>query len=342
MNTNNRKTLYNETTIKRKVPENYTPGEEHLYKGGLSYVMPAAFYYELSGFDINEYFVFSKQGVSLPETYLNYPGKRSRLRLFIKSLLFAFEKPKETKRGKYLWVVNEWSHNYFHWFTDAISKYYLMKEKEGIVRLLIPISYIKFNYVPGTLRLLNIPYEFIEEKKTRVTELLFPEIRADLANYFPGVLNKIREDIMASVQPVSSTESASDRIYISRKMAGKRRVTNEDEIAPVLKKFGFEIVCLESLEFEKQVRLMANARILLGMHGAGLTNMLFMPKRQKIIEIIVNGKGHNNCYFNMANELNHEYYYMVGDAADPNDPDTNISADPVKLEKLLERVLRTG
>ena len=122
-------------------------------------------------------------------------------------------------------------------------------------------------------------------------------------------------------------------------MASKRKVKNEEDILPVLQKFGFEIIYLETIEFEKQVGLMVNAKVVLGMHGAGLTNMLFMERGQKVVEIIINGKGHNNCYFNMANELGHEYYYIVGETNDPDNPDTDIIVDPARLESLLKKIL---
>ena len=134
MNRGIKKILYRDTTIKRSAPENYTLDEERLYKGAFLYNMPGAFYYKLSKISIRRYFDFSKAGFLLRETYKNYPGKRKKRVLFIKSLLVFLEFTKEKKTGKYYWVADEWSQNYFHWFTDAIFKYYLLKEKEGVAR----------------------------------------------------------------------------------------------------------------------------------------------------------------------------------------------------------------
>src|SRR6187402_1349235 len=189
-----KRTLYEEVILKRSAPRNYSLEEEHLYKVAFLYNLPGAFYYKLSKVNIRRYFDFSRAGFLLRETYKNYPGETKKSRLIIRSLLFFFEIAKEIKRGKYYWVADAWSQNYFHWFTDAISKYYLLKEKEGVAPILIPKHYSNFNYITSSLKLLKIPHEFIDKKKTRVAELIYPEINAALANYFPGILNKIRED----------------------------------------------------------------------------------------------------------------------------------------------------
>ncbi len=337
MNRGIKKNIYTETTIIRKAPTNYSLEEEHLYKVAFLYNLPGAFYYKLSKVNIRRYFDFSRAGFLLRETYKNYPGETKKSRLIMRSLLFFFEITKEIKRGKYYWVTDVWSQNYFHWFTDAISKYYLLKEKEGVAPILIPKHFSNFSYITSSLNLLKIPHEFIDKKKTSVAELIYPEINGASANYFPGILSKIREDITLAVPPTNS--ATSHRIYISRKMTSKRKVKNEEDILPVLQKFGFEIIYPEKVEFEKQVQMIMNCRVLLAPHGAGLTSMLFMQKGQKIIEITRNGKGHNNCFFTMANELDHEYYYMVGEADDPDKPDTDIIADPAKLESLLKQIL---
>ena len=40
---------------------------------------------------------------------------------------------------------------------------------------------------------------------------------------------------------------------------------------------GFETVYTEELSFAEQVRLFSETRCLVSIHGAGLTNLMFMP-----------------------------------------------------------------
>ena len=46
-----------------------------------------------------------------------------------------------------------------------------------------------------------------------------------------------------------------------------------------------EIVYLEDLSFEQQLKLMSKASLLISVHGAALTNVIFMPKMSALIEI---------------------------------------------------------
>ena len=75
------------------------------------------------------------------------------------------------------------------------------------------------------------------------------------------------------------------RIYVARSDAKKRRLLNEEAVLPVLERHGFEIVAPGTLSFRDQAALFAQAEIIAGPHGAGLTNILFAPPGADVIEI---------------------------------------------------------
>ena len=75
------------------------------------------------------------------------------------------------------------------------------------------------------------------------------------------------------------------RIYISRKLAVKRHLTNENQFLPLLKKHKFRKVYLEKLSILEQVELFRSASHIIAAHGAGLTNVLFAPADVKILEV---------------------------------------------------------
>lgn len=76
-----------------------------------------------------------------------------------------------------------------------------------------------------------------------------------------------------------------ERIYITRRDARSRRVINEDEVINLMDKWNFKIYELEQLTVEEQVRLFANADIVVGPHGAGLTNIIF-SSRPTLLELL--------------------------------------------------------
>ena len=78
------------------------------------------------------------------------------------------------------------------------------------------------------------------------------------------------------------------KIFIDRstfKNFNNRRIINNFEVKEYLIKEGFRIIKLEDLNFIDQVFLFNNAKIIISMHGAALTNIIFCKKNTRIIEI---------------------------------------------------------
>ena len=111
------------------------------------------------------------------------------------------------------------------------------------------------------------------------------------------------------------------RIYISRKNAQRRKLKNEDEIIPILKKYGFTILDFDKLNFEEQLKNILNSEILISIHGAGLTHMLWMNEKSKVLEIRARDNCNDNCYFTLASDLGHDYFYVIAEKTDPKKSD---------------------
>jgi capsular polysaccharide biosynthesis protein len=99
-------------------------------------------------------------------------------------------------------------------------------------------------------------------------------------------------------------------------LAKRRKVVNDDEVSTILADFGFETVFAENLSFTEQADLFSSVGYLVSIHGAGLSNMLFMPAGGRVMEFRKNDPRVSNCFFNMASALEHEYYYQLCPATD--------------------------
>ena len=82
--------------------------------------------------------------------------------------------------------------------------------------------------------------------------------------------------------------NANRKIFISRKDASSRTITNEEELINFLKNDNFEIINLSEKKFTDQVKIFNSAKLIVAMHGAGLTNLLFCKSNTKVIEITEN------------------------------------------------------
>ncbi len=75
--------------------------------------------------------------------------------------------------------------------------------------------------------------------------------------------------------------------FVTRGKGKQKNPKNEQEILKNLKmKTKIHVVDFAELSFEEQIRISANSRCLIGVHGAGLTNMAFMPRDTTIIDIM--------------------------------------------------------
>ncbi|XP_057804822.1 alpha-1,3-arabinosyltransferase XAT3-like isoform X1 [Salvia miltiorrhiza] len=76
-------------------------------------------------------------------------------------------------------------------------------------------------------------------------------------------------------------------MIVSRKRT--RILTNEDRISRAARKLGFEVVSAEgdvSANLTKFAQLVNSCDVMMGVHGAGLTNMVFLPDKAVLIQIV--------------------------------------------------------
>jgi capsular polysaccharide biosynthesis protein len=103
-----------------------------------------------------------------------------------------------------------------------------------------------------------------------------------------------------------------------------------------LEDIGFEGFCLSHLPFEEQVRLFADADIVVGPHGAGLTNIIYGTDVD-VVELMTR-QGAAEHFFVLANELGHSYEFVL---CDPIEDDgipprhRDMVADPNRVRKAI-------
>ena len=98
----------------------------------------------------------------------------------------------------------------------------------------------------------------------------------------------------------------SRRIVVHR-ASGRRGIVNEAAFHATLTEQGFEIVRLETMSLREQITLFSEANVIVGMHGAGFSNVVFCAPGAKLIEIMPVGYRMPG-YVILASQLGHEYY----------------------------------
>lgn len=245
-------------------------------------------------------------------------------------------------KGNWYSIISFFSGSYHHWLWDDLPRLVTtLPHLPADTQFLIPENPKDYHW--EALCALGIEksrlHEHSSETETTLENLWFatPLGHSEWAATAPEIALILRDSFRRFAEP----ELLSNRkIYISRQRARQRRFVNEDELIPIIRHHGFEIVFAEDLTFSEQAKLFGQATCILGVHGAGLTNMIFAKPGTKVLEIQLNDP---NCsrthYWMMASILGHKYNCVVGEAiqnpSKNDDPDCHL--DPEKITSFLSR-----
>jgi capsular polysaccharide biosynthesis protein/Flp pilus assembly protein TadD len=182
--------------------------------------------------------------------------------------------------------------NYYHWMLDTLPRLAAVGDRASLLvnrdlgafhhRTLdlmdIDVSRLMVPAAPALTRFAHLTIPGLVSRPRRPDgqmDWMIPSVSAQAARW-------VRERLMAGLAIPSGGPR---RILISREGSLFRRCENEAAIADIAVRHGFMPVRLEDLTFDAQVRLFSGAEIVMGVHGAGFTNMLFAPAGTLLIEL---------------------------------------------------------
>ncbi len=229
------------------------------------------------------------------------------------------------------WITERVYTNYSHWLSAHLPKLCLLAQRGEMEGLILPKN---CGAVIGTsLRMLGFdPKDFDTHGTNEVIEVdNLTLLQTD--RFRPELLRPVR-DMMGHVPDRTPWR----RIFVSRAGAEIRKLENEADLVPLLKKGGFELVAMEDLTFEEQVRLMGETRVLMAPHGAGLTNMMFCAPGTHVIEI-AEPRYPNPNFYAIAVAMGLNYWKVDGVFAGSDDVhrlDRDLSVDPTRVEAVLK------
>lgn len=109
---------------------------------------------------------------------------------------------------------------------------------------------------------------------------------------------------------------ANRKLFVARNDTHKRRLTNQPDIINMLAKMGFETVYPETLDFKTQITLFSEARMIVGVSGAALTNILWSPPECEVFSLSPNF-GAEFFFWDIACIQNQRFSFIFGDSQDP-------------------------
>ena len=234
-------------------------------------------------------------------------------------------------------IFNLWGTGYHHFLTEVAIKFPLFEKELRKGQILMPPNCPQFVF--DFLKIADFENLCFMKRNCYVEKLHV--ITNTISGYYNGEhLLKLKEFVYERVDFTKNNDF--DKIYVSRKDARSRKVLNEPELVEGLQKKGYRYLELERMPLAEQVNIFRNCRTLLSIHGAALTNGLFMPTGSQIFELYPKDtveSNFNRCYSRFSQALGHNHKYLFCERENPDKKFTlatdNICVDVDALLKVV-------
>ena len=324
----NKRLLLNKIKTKRNLPINYNHKDKALFFNDNEREMPSLYSLSYSNVCLNTYQYLWKNLRFLEQTFFRRENLRkdkiSNFKFLTKSLI---KKKRVINHG--VWLIDNWSHGYFHWFCDVIQKYYALKEEKS--KLILPFSYSNIDFIISSSKFLNIDIEFVHKDEIlKCKKLIIVPTTFISGNFYDDIMTTIQSKFSKIIY---QKKTKFKTLYVSREQTERRKVKNEKEVSKLIKESGGKTLILEKLSWTDQLSYFNNCEVLISPHGASLTNMLFSSSRVKIIEFRHQNSNAQNMYFSLSSSLKLDYFYIKcqGDEEDPHISNINVPLDELNL-----------
>lgn len=324
------------SSVRREKPANYDPEDDHLFKRYWVSNRPECHILLLKNVTVVWYSILNLKKFKFYDEYTAYTKIKNITKL--KRIGYFFLK-KSIKIEKAVWIIDGFSLNYYHWFTECLPRLLMAEKFIKGHQLILPEKFKDFSFVKDSLDYLGIEtYYFDPFVNIKISQLILTSEIGRMAEYQKELLFKLKEKFNLNEVPIEPKR----KIFIARKPAKARNILNEKELFDVLRQFDIEIHYFDDYSLSIQIDLMKETHTLIGIHGAGLTNMLFMPSGGNVLEFRngIDGGASTNCYFNLASELGLNYFYTTNKSTDPKTNHADFEIDLYKLKIALNAMFK--
>ena len=222
-------------------------------------------------------------------------------------------------------IRHAWEQNYFHLINDTIAQFRLLAEEHDLSRSEVWVSpavwtnplFSLFRTTSPFLRGICVRPQPHNVKTAGLTFAKVPH--ADVANF----------DFLLNQMGIGSNErSAVCRLFVNRRPEMGRCIANVEELETALRARGFRTIYPGEMSVAEQINAFVAAEVVVGIHGAGLTNIIFRRSgKMSLIEIFTPNMIAPH-YASICAEYGFEYRAVVGLAHSPSARDGLNRYDP--------------
>jgi hypothetical protein len=222
--------------------------------------------------------------------------------------------------------------NVFHFYNDILPKIFFGKANYSNLTFLIGEElynsklfkyYLQFDFVKNNNWKIVAKNEHIHVKNMHLIKT---------SEYDVNKLKLIADEVLSKL---NNTKSQNLKLFINRKKSTGRTIANFKELEPILIKHNYIILYLEDITIREQIEYFSRATTIIGIHGAGLTNMIFSYRNNpKILEITASDFIPTHYYW-LANSFEFSYKLYLGGKLQLVNSKNNFEVDILRLGNII-------
>lgn len=203
-------------------------------------------------------------------------------------------------------IVSRWNEgqNFYHWFMDGLTRLVHLEKFPPNCRVLVPRGLPEF--AKRSLELLGLSDRIVEtgDEDLRIERYWFagPTMLSGCPD--SSGIHWLRSQFLRELQP-----TAGRLLYLERN-APTRNLINAGGVKRCFERQGWEVLDPGELDLDDQIRIFSEARAVVGVHGAALTNLLWVPPNAQVLEFMPSRR-RNGCYCGISLIAGHSHQALV-------------------------------
>ena len=270
-------------------------------------------------------------------------GRKAKENWVFRRLLLPKPQPVS---GRTLVLASTGGDTYFHWITDVLPRLGLARRAGYNIASFdwVLVNGLTHPFQQETLKHLGIP-------KNRClsfhkTELAY-EMEKALLPSLPGVPGVVPPETVEFLQSTFPTKKIGTgrKLFIGRGGAEHRALIHEGKIAAMLSERGFESVDCGKMSVQEQANIFGSAEVVVGAHGAALTNLVFCRPGTLVVELYSPAYV-NPCYRDLCVAAGLRHAAVIGNGEDwelsavHDKPSATITASWELVEEALAEIIQ--
>jgi len=261
---------------------------------------------------------------------------------------FALVKPLEPEPTNhtqhYIVAANISVRDYYHWMIQSLPAidWGVRRSRHNNIALAVPpllpwqVEALALLGLAGLPRLTLRPYAHYALDSAEYAEFLGARMDRIASHRAAETYARLR-------QAVAPDPDGADAIYVARTDATRRVALNEDALIAMLERQGVRTIVPGAMPVTRQLATFRRARLVIGPHGAGLSNLIACEPGTHVYELLPSHYP-NHCYNHLAQSCRLRYWGDVFPAepgeGDPHKRNWCIDLDVVatRLDEIRQRM----